>query len=123
MATKATIRQNRYDKSHMRQYLLKMHLEYDNDIIQKLASVPSMQGYIKQLIREDLARTRTDSVPKNAFYDRVIREQIIDTEQYRYIAKECHNADEQWVEIRRLPLNDLDTTAAIDGWETVKIIK
>ena len=65
MATKATIRQIRYDKTHMRQYLLKMHLEYDNDIIQKLASVPSMQGYIKQLIREDLTRTRTDSAPKN----------------------------------------------------------
>ena len=57
---------------------------------------------------------------KNAFYDRVIREQIVDTKQYRYIAKDCYNADEQWVEIRRLPIKDLDTTNAIDSWETVK---
>lgn len=57
MATKATVRQNRYDKAHTRQYLLKMHLENDADIIEKLSSVPSMQGYIKQLIRDDISRT------------------------------------------------------------------
>lgn len=57
MATKATVRQNRYDKAHTRQYLLKMHLENDADVINKLASVPSMQGYIKQLIRDDISRT------------------------------------------------------------------
>ena len=64
MATKATVRQNRYDKAHTRQYLLKMHLENDADIISKLSSVPSMQGYIKQLIRDDISRTRTGSAPK-----------------------------------------------------------
>ena len=62
MATKATIRQNRYDKAHTRQYLLKMHLENDADIIAKLSSVPSMQGYIKQLIRKDLARTNSTRI-------------------------------------------------------------
>ena len=47
----------------------------------------------------------------------------MDTEKYRYIVKDCHDADGQWAEIRRLPIDQLDTTAAIDGWETIKVIK
>ena len=55
--------QARYDKVNRRVYGFRLHNEIDSDIIEKLASVPSMQGYIKQLIREDLARTRPVSVP------------------------------------------------------------
>ncbi len=58
-----------------------------------------------------------------AFIDRVRAELIVDTRTYRYVAKECNNAEEQWLEIRRLPLDSLDTTEAIDGWETVVTIK
>ena len=54
-----------------------------------------------------------------AFIDRVLKERIVDTRNYRYIVAECYNVDEAWGEIRRLPINDLDTTAAIDAWETV----
>lgn len=57
MATKASLRQTKYDNSHCRTYGLKLNLGTDADIIKKLASVPSMQGYIKQLIRDDIART------------------------------------------------------------------
>lgn len=57
------------------------------------------------------------------FINRVIREGIVDTKNYRYIRKDMNNATEQWLEIRRLPLSALDTTAAIDGWETVQVIK
>ena len=53
---KASERQARYDKTHCRNYGFKLNLETDKDIIEKLASVPSMQGYIKQLIRQDLAK-------------------------------------------------------------------
>lgn len=60
MPTKASIRQTRYDSTHCRTYGLKLNLTTDADIIKKLSSVPSMQGYIKQLIREDIARTRTE---------------------------------------------------------------
>ena len=63
MPTKATIRQARYDAKHRRTYGFRLHNELDKDIIDKLASVPSMQGYIKQLIREDISRTRPSSVP------------------------------------------------------------
>ena len=55
--------------------------------------------------------------------ERVLRKGIVDTRNYRYITKECRDASEQWLEIRRLPLTSLDTTAAIDGWETVEVIK
>ena len=61
MATKASIRQAKYDANHCRIYRMKLNIVTDKDIIDKLASVPSMQGYIKQLIREDLARTESKS--------------------------------------------------------------
>lgn len=67
MATKASIRQTRYDSTHCRTYGLKLNIETDSDVIAKLAEVDSMQGYIKQLIREDIARTRfSSSVPVSA---------------------------------------------------------
>ena len=53
------------------------------------------------------------------FRERVIYERIVDTKLYRYITVDRHNATEQWREIHRIPLSDLDTTAAINGWETV----
>ena len=57
------------------------------------------------------------------FINRVIREGIVDTKNFRYIRKDVTSATEQWMEIRRLPISALDTTAAIDGWETVQVIK
>lgn len=66
MAKSHSIAQAKYDKAHCKYYTLKMNLETDADVIEQLSSVPSMQGYIKQLIREDIARTRTGSVPKSA---------------------------------------------------------
>lgn len=55
--------QARYDKVNRRVYGFRLHNDIDSDIIAKLASVDSMQGYIKQLIREDLNRTYSGSVP------------------------------------------------------------
>ena len=57
MANKASITQAKYDKAHCRTYGLKLNQETDKDIIAKLASVPSMQGYIKELIRKDIDRS------------------------------------------------------------------
>ena len=71
MPKKSTINQMKYDKQHRRVYGFRLHNENDKAIIDKLASVPSMQGYIKQLILDDIARTCPDdsvivpvSVPK-----------------------------------------------------------
>ena len=48
-----------------------------------------------------------------------MRELIVDTRKYRYICADCCDRSE----IRRLPLEYLDRTAALDGWETVQIIE
>lgn len=56
---------------------------------------------------------------KKEFIAKVIREGIVDTKTYRYTAHLVNGADEQYTEIRRLPLADLDTTAALDPWEVV----
>lgn len=62
MAKKHSIAQAKYDSTHCRTYNLKLNIGTDSDIIAKLDNVESKQGYIKQLIRDDI--TRTCSVPK-----------------------------------------------------------
>ena len=58
--------QAKYDKTHTRRINLKLNLELDADILQKLDSVDSMQGYIKDLIRADLAKKSGHSMcPRN----------------------------------------------------------
>ncbi len=56
------------------------------------------------------------------FMQKVLREGIVDTKKYRYVRRDVTGLKNQWIEIRRLPIADLDTTAAIDGWETVLVI-
>lgn len=48
---------------------LKLNNNTDKDILQKLASVPSKQGYIKRLIREDMARNDEPEFNRNDFED------------------------------------------------------
>ena len=48
--------QARYDAEHTRQIHLKLNLKTDADILKKLNSVDSKQGYIKNLIREDIKK-------------------------------------------------------------------
>ena len=45
----------KYDKEHTKQLSLKLNLRTDVDILEKLENVPSKQGYIKMLIRKDIA--------------------------------------------------------------------
>lgn len=55
MATKAQIRaQTRYDKEHTKQILFKLNRATDSDILAKLEDVENKQGYVKQLIRQDI---------------------------------------------------------------------
>ncbi len=64
MAKTRTEIQAKYDAAHRTTISMKLHNDNDADILEKLASVSSVQGYIKQLIRQDIARTR--SVPDTA---------------------------------------------------------
>lgn len=60
MATKAQLKaQAKYDKENTKQILLKLNLSSDADIIGKLNAEPNKQGYIKQLVRNDM-RTSSD---------------------------------------------------------------
>lgn len=53
------------------------------------------------------------------FEQKIIYYGSVDTRNYRYF----YVAGNDSACIKRLPLELLDTTAAIDGWETVKIYK
>lgn len=48
--------QAKYDKANTRQFHLKLNRRTDGDVLEKLDSVPSKQGYIKELIRADLKK-------------------------------------------------------------------
>ena len=44
----------KYDKTNTQGLYIKLHKTKDKDIIDKLETVVSKQGYIKKLIREDI---------------------------------------------------------------------
>lgn len=46
----------RYDAEHTQQIRLKLNTGTDADILEELNRQPNKQGYIKQLIREDIAK-------------------------------------------------------------------
>lgn len=55
MASYAQIKaSHKYDKENTMQFNLKLNLNTDKDIIEKLNTVDSKQGYIKKLIRQDI---------------------------------------------------------------------
>ena len=45
----------KYDANNTKRISLKLNLKTDADILKKLYDVPNTQGYIKELIRKDLA--------------------------------------------------------------------
>lgn len=53
---KASEAQKRYDENNTRRYQLKLNNKTDRDIIERLDRVGSMQGYIRDLIRADIAK-------------------------------------------------------------------
>lgn len=55
MTSKAQIKAiEKYNKEKTKTYLLRLNKETDKDIIEVLESVKSKQGYIKDLIRNDI---------------------------------------------------------------------
>lgn len=56
MANSRTISQRKYDSANCTFYTFKFNNRTDADVIARLASVPSKQDYIRQLIRKDLAQ-------------------------------------------------------------------
>lgn len=58
MAFSRTEIQARYDSKNRKSFAIKLNYNYDMDIIEKLDAVESMNGYIKQLIRDDIEREK-----------------------------------------------------------------
>lgn len=57
MRTRKAEKQLAYDLKHCTRFYLKMGNVSDADVIQKLKSVSNRQGYIKSLIRKDIAES------------------------------------------------------------------
>lgn len=55
MALPETIRKAEKEKAYIRRFGMKYNVHTDADIIAHLEKQPSIQGYIKQLIRADIA--------------------------------------------------------------------
>ena len=53
------------------------------------------------------------------FREKVLQNGTVDTKAYRYRFVECGDHGE----IRRVRIEYLDTTAALDAWETVEAVK
>jgi len=54
MTTKAQLKATaKYQAANTKAYLIRLNLNTDADIIQKLEQVDNKQGYIKNLIRKD----------------------------------------------------------------------
>lgn len=51
MAKKNSINQSKYDKEHIERYYLKLHKEFDKDIINAIDK-SNKQGSIKKLLRK-----------------------------------------------------------------------
>ena len=64
--TKASIK---YNSTHVKQIKLNLNLRTDQDIINHLETLENKQGYIKGLIREDIAKEQEggsgDEAPRN----------------------------------------------------------
>lgn len=50
----------KYDAAHTKQVKLKLNLRSDQDILERLAEVGNIQGYIKSLIRADIKKETED---------------------------------------------------------------
>lgn len=46
----------KYDAQNTKQIKLKLNLRSDHDILERLEEVGNVQGYIKQLIRDDIKK-------------------------------------------------------------------
>lgn len=58
IAEKKITPQQRYDSKNAKSYTIKVIRTTESDIIQKLDEQPNKAGYIKSLIREDLAKEK-----------------------------------------------------------------
>ena len=54
MMNKNSIKANKYNKSNTKQYCVRLNLRTDRQLIEYMESKTNKQGYIKDLIRNDM---------------------------------------------------------------------
>lgn len=54
---------NQWDKQNTKLVSMKLNMHTDADILAHIASIPNVQGYLKQLIRDDIARHAQEETP------------------------------------------------------------
>lgn len=64
MSDKKQTPQERYAAKYKKQYSLPCFTSTEQDIIDRLESVPNKAGYIKRLIRDDIARSQKKAASK-----------------------------------------------------------
>lgn len=120
MASKSQIKANaKYDAAHCTGFYLKLNNKTDQDIIEKLSSVESKQGYIKRLIREDLTRTCSvpvSPVPVSSVPKKRKKHMSLD-EIYSFLQEQAENNPEEYDSVYDL-LNAL--TGKMMGYEPDK---
>lgn len=55
--------QNEWTENNTRTYRMKVNVHKDTDIMTYLDGIPNVQGYLKQLIRDDIARHAQEETP------------------------------------------------------------
>ena len=55
--------QKEWDKQNTKLIGMKLNKNTDADIFAHIASIPNVQGYLKQLIRDDIARHAQEETP------------------------------------------------------------
>lgn len=78
----------RYDKENMRQIKFNLSKKYDLDIISHLDSVPNKQGYIKDLIRADMARAKSENLEEDKNMETTKSAAQVMTDNYAELIKE-----------------------------------
>lgn len=108
--------QNRYRKKNLWTLSTTFNRATEPQLIEQVKRQDNKQGYIKALIRADIAKAKNKEgetmVPD---YNKIAREGgIYDTKKYRYAI------DTSTGDIKRIPLNKLDTVSARDSWTVVR---
>ena len=65
--TKASLRQQKYDRNHCVHVGIKFNVETDAAILTRLSMEPSMAGYIRQLIAKDIAKNHPELLKVTRF--------------------------------------------------------
>lgn len=125
--------QRKYNDTHQRQIKFSFSIQNDADVLAQLDAVPTKQGYIKDLIRADIARKgpaqkkQEKPMTIEQIIDKAIKEGIFEYNGYRYVSSDWFYGDEVKHSVKRINLeslnrqyeDELKSADEITGWEEI----